>query len=136
MSAVRVFIAEAVADWSELTDSGRPAVRIQARDLQHAQRASRGLHQESDASVVLDVKVLIASDRRSARQLVATLAACRGAVHYVGTVEGLAGLVEDIYAAGVADGVTLIPLASETDVRSVGTQVLRQLELRRLRRTA
>lgn len=39
-------------------------------------------------------------------------------VRYVGTVDGLAGLVADLYTAGVADGVTLLPAAPGTDLRS------------------
>ena len=39
-------------------------------------------------------------------------------MRYVGTVDGLAGLVADLYTAGVADGVTLLPAASGTDLRS------------------
>lgn len=39
-------------------------------------------------------------------------------MRYAGTVDGLAGLVADLYTAGVADGVTLLPAASGTDLRS------------------
>ena len=39
-------------------------------------------------------------------------------VRYAGTVDGLAGLVADLYTAGVAAGVALLPAAFGTDLRS------------------
>ena len=45
-------------------------------------------------------------------------------VRYAGTVDGLAGLVADLYTAGVADGVTLLHAASGTDLRSHGVAAL------------
>ncbi|CAJ1495269.1 hypothetical protein [[Mycobacterium] burgundiense] len=132
MSNPRVFIdvaAGATDDWTELTDDDRPAVRLQARDLQHAQRVSRRLRADTGAAAVLDVTVLVAEDGRAARGLLAAAGSYRGAVHYVGTVAGLAGLVDDIYTAGVADGVTLIPAAEQQDVRAVGEQALARLRV-------
>ncbi|BBZ02428.1 hypothetical protein MCHIJ_18650 [Mycolicibacterium chitae] len=132
MSNLRVFV-EAADDWTELTNSGDPAVRLQARDLQHAQRSTGRLRADTGAAVVLDLTVLIAEDRRSARRLLATAKPAGDAVHYVGTVEGLAGLVDDIYTLGVADGVTLIPAAEQQDVRALGEQTLRRLQIQRQR---
>jgi len=70
----------------------------------------------------------VTGDFRSAR---AWLAAPESpTVQYAGTVDGLTGLVADIELAGVADGVTLIPEGSRTDVDGVGHDVLNRLALR------
>lgn len=132
MSSLRIFItgSEHGADWTELTCGAEPAVRIQARDLQHAQRASRRLHADTDAAVVLDLEVLIAEDRRAARRLLSAVSPSRETVHYVGTVDGLAGLLADIESAGVADGVTLIPVAPEQDARALAERALSRLRLK------
>ncbi|CAJ1579087.1 hypothetical protein [[Mycobacterium] wendilense] len=133
MSNLRVFIDAAdgdAGDWTELTDGADPAVRLAARDLQHAQRAGDRLRADTGAAVVLDLTVLVAEDRRAARRLLAAAQPAGDAVHYVGTVEGLAGLVDDIYTLGVADGVTLIPASGQQDVRAVGEQTLRRLRSR------
>jgi alkanesulfonate monooxygenase SsuD/methylene tetrahydromethanopterin reductase-like flavin-dependent oxidoreductase (luciferase family) len=138
MSSPRVFISESVgADWTELTDSGQPAVRVNARDLQHAQRArdrirdleNKAAGGRSAISVVLDVRVLIADDYRSAWHRIAELESGPRSVQYAGTLDGLAGLVDDIYAAGVADGVTLIPAVPHGDVRGVAEQTVARLKL-------
>ena len=132
-SSLRVFIGGAgtAAAWTELTADAGPAVRMQARDLQHAQRASRRLRADTDAAVVLDLEVLIAEDRRSARRLLSAVSPARDNVHYVGTVEGLVGLLADIESAGVADGVTLIPVAPEQDARALAERTLSRLRLKR-----
>jgi hypothetical protein len=39
-----------------------------------------------------------------------------GTLHYAGTIDGLAGLVADIFMADVADGVTFIPASPEQDI--------------------
>ncbi len=135
MCSLRIFIAgsDSAADWTELTAGAEPAVRIQARDLQHAQRASRRVRAEAavEAAVVLDLEVLIADDRRSARRLMSSVTSERDTVHYVGTVDGLAGLVADIYSAGVADGVTLIPVSPEQDARALGESTLHRLRFKK-----
>jgi hypothetical protein len=136
MSSPRVFIAESVgADWTELTDSGQPAVRVNARDLQHAQRARDRIRElenkpaddQSAISVVLDVRVLIADDYPSAWHRIAELESGPRSVQYAGTLDGLAGLVDDIYAAGVADGVTLISAVPHGDVRALGERTIELL---------
>ncbi|WP_099251254.1 hypothetical protein [Mycobacterium sp. shizuoka-1] len=124
MPELRVFIAETDGAWTELTESAtgsRPVVRLRAHDLQEAARRRRRL--PADVAVVLDLAVSVADDPRTA------LAAISGhdgdtGVRYAGTVDGLAGLVTDLYVAGVADGVTLIPVGSDADLRPRADVVL------------
>jgi len=127
---VRLFVAgEAEDDWTELTAGGRRAVRLVAPDLQRAQRrAARIRAEHHDVAVILDIAVAVPGDFRTAR---ATLAADdEQTVRYTGTVDGLTGLVADIELAGVADGVTLIPVGSRQDLRGVGRDVLNRLAMR------
>ncbi len=79
--------------------------------------------------MILDVTVAVAGDYRSARCSL-TVAGPEAEVRYVGTVDGLTGLIADIEAAEVADGVTLIPATPGQDARVLGGDVLRRLELR------
>lgn len=78
-------------------------------------------------AVILDVTVAVASDFRSARD---SMVADDGTLRYVGTVDGLTGLISDIEAAGVADGVTLIAASPRLDLLGLGHDVLRRLALR------
>lgn len=135
-SPLRVFVADSpgpAQNWTELTHCDLPAVRLRARDLQQAQRSSQRLRTDAN-SVVLDLRVLIAEDRPAARRLMTTFGAdtdgsrFRDSVHYVGTAEGLAGLIQDIYVAEVADGVTLIPVVPDQDVRTAGERALRVIK--------
>lgn len=88
--------------------------RIQATDLRRATAVHDELSDPAAGIVaVLDVEFLIASSARTARQEYRR----RGlddvtarTVQYVGTPTGLAGLIADIGAAGVADGVVLVAL--------------------------
>ncbi|WP_445167354.1 hypothetical protein ACTXG7_26680 [Mycolicibacterium sp. Dal123E01] len=107
MPELRVFIAEIDGAWTELTAGERPVVRLSAPDLQEAARRRRRL--PSDVAVVLDLVVSVADDARTA---LAAISDDDAGVQYGGTVDGLAGLVADLYTAGVADGVTLIPVDS------------------------
>lgn len=131
---MRLFVADADS-WSELTDGGQdaaPTVRISASDLAQARRKRTRIKAEDDTvAVILDVTVAVANDFRSARRLevAADVAAGDAVVRYVGTADGLAGLIEDISSAGVADGVTLIP-AGDQNLRALGEDVLHRLELR------
>jgi hypothetical protein len=126
---VRIFVADAET-WTELTDGDEPTARISASDLAQARRIRSGLKSEDEAlSVILDVTVAVAGDYRSARCSL-TVAGPEAEVRYVGTVDGLAGLIADIEAAEVADGVTLIPATPGQDARVLGGDVLRRLELR------
>lgn len=124
MTGVRLFLAD-TESWTELTENGGPAVRISAPDLAQARRLRARI--EDDSAVILDITVAVAADYRSARLQVAGNDVN---VRYVGTILGLAGLIADIDAAGVADGVTLIPAAPGQDLRAVGVDVLRLLAVR------
>ena len=125
---MRLFVADAPSgDWSELTDGYQRTVRIAASDLQQARRArARILARGEDAAVILDITVAVAGDFRSARSVLNH----SESVHYVGTVDGLAGLVSDIGRAGVADGVTLISASPGEDLRELGRHVLHRLASR------
>ncbi|MGW5074553.1 hypothetical protein [Rhodococcus sp. NPDC004095] len=117
--------------WVQLTSStldlvGDPGsvIRVRARDLGEAQRrretarirAAADGRDPDTVAVLLDVEVLLADDHRAARRELARLDAGLIEPHvpeslsYIGTPSGLAGLIADIRAAGVADGVTLLPL--------------------------
>lgn len=103
-------------------------MRISALDLQQAQRARTRIRNSEDVAVILDITVLVADDYRSAyRGMTAVHPDAPASVHYAGTVDGLAGLVADIFVAGVADGVTLIPATPQQDVRALATAVLARL---------
>ncbi|MFI5509814.1 hypothetical protein ACIA48_20300 [Mycobacterium sp. NPDC051804] len=125
---MRLFVTDDIdGHWSELTDGGEPAVRVAAEDLSQARRARSRIRAGSDeVAVILDVTVAVADDFRSARR---ELDSADG-VHYVGTVDGLAGLIADIETAGVADGVTLIAASPRQDLRAVGLDVLDWLAVR------
>ncbi len=119
-------------EWLNLTGvdpaQRRPSsiVRIQAPDLADAQRqtarikaAASGEGYDSSAVIVLvDLEVMIAHDAPTARRELARLDSRLAApsvpasLRYVGTPTGLAGLVADIHAVHVADGVTLRPLVN------------------------
>lgn len=113
MPELRVFIADTDGAWMELTAGGHPVVRLSAPDLQDARRRRRRL--PADVAVVLDLAVSVADDPRAALAAISDQNRDAG-VRYAGTVDGLAGLVADLYVAGVADGVTLIPLGPDEDL--------------------
>jgi hypothetical protein len=127
--ALRVFTADAAdSEWVELTSGEQPAVRVSAPDLQRAQRATARIRADAPVAVVLDITVLVAEDYRSARRGMSAVAADSPAtVQYVGTLEGLAGLVADIFVAGVADGVTLISATPHQDVRVLAEAMLARI---------
>ncbi|WP_156749790.1 hypothetical protein [Mycobacterium sp. E1747] len=112
------------ANWTIVSDpiaSSPSMVRIQAIDLREAQRKTAKTRAEvaargGDATsvmVLVDVDVMIASDPRTAHTEWSRLAGDTNhptdSLVYVGTAKGLAGLIADIHAAQVADGVTLVP---------------------------
>ena len=107
-----MFITETGGAWTELTAGERPVVRLSAPDLQEAARRRRRL--PTDVAVVLDLAVSVADDPRTALAVISGRDDADG-VRYAGTVDGLAGLVADLYVAGVADGVTLIPVGPDDD---------------------
>ncbi|MGZ5378254.1 MAG: hypothetical protein ACXWD8_09595 [Mycobacterium sp.] len=94
---MRLFMADdAGGHWNELTHGAEPAV-------------------------ILDVTVAaVAADFRSARRELESI----DGVRYAGTVDGLAGLIADIEAAGVADGATLVAASPGQDLPAVGLDVL------------
>jgi hypothetical protein len=83
---------------------------------------------------VLDVAVAVADDSRTALTAISGHAD-DSTVQYAGTVDGLAGLVADLYVAGVADGVTLIPVTPDEDVRGYAQDALSRIR-NRLRNSA
>jgi hypothetical protein len=87
------------------------AIRIRAVDLRAvAQRVAAVRDEHPDAVVVVDIDVMIADEAQSARAMLARLGSERGdTLLYVGTPSGLAGLVADIHALGIADGAVLLP---------------------------
>ncbi|AQT83108.1 hypothetical protein B1R94_25825 [Mycolicibacterium litorale] len=129
---LRVFVADTGGTWTELTAGGHPVVRLRAPDLQEARRRRRRL--PADVPVVLDLTVSVADDPRTALAAISDRDADTG-VHYAGTVDGLAGLVADLYVAGVADGVTLIPVGADDELGSRARAALSRIR-DRLRITA
>ncbi|WP_143548901.1 hypothetical protein [Rhodococcus sp. ACS1] len=103
------------------------STRLVAADLGDAQRQSSSIPiEDREASpLLLEIEVLIDTTAREARRALARLEnigaiphaelhACdprRRPMRYIGTVQGLSGLIQDICAVGIADGVVLIPLA-------------------------
>jgi len=128
VAAVRLFVAnDPSGHWSELTEGVEPAVRVVADDLLQAKRARNRIRADSDeVAVILDVTVAVAADFRSARRELESV----DGVRYAGSVGGLAGLIADIEAAGVADGVTLIAASPRQDLRALGRDVLDWLAIR------
>jgi hypothetical protein len=87
-------------------------VRLHAVDLQDAQRRADALRAAApEQPVLLDIEVLIDRDSRSAFTAFDGVPASAGALRYVGTPRGLAGLIADVQRLGIADGVVLKPLA-------------------------
>ncbi|WP_244865385.1 hypothetical protein [Rhodococcus sp. B50] len=109
-------------------------VRITAPDLRQAQKQSARIRAQFDDSddrvaVLLDVIAHIAPEAHTARtearwQPAAIDTTTGDTVLYIGTPRGLAGLILDIYAAGVADGVTVVPAVAEGDARDTCVQLL------------
>jgi hypothetical protein len=121
-----MFTAGEDSGWTELTRGDGPAVRVSAVDLQAAKRERSRLRSgDGDVSVVLDITVQIAENFRAARRgMPVHDGAGTQAIEYVGTLDGLAGLVRDVFVAEVADGVTLLPATPEQDVRALAVATL------------
>ena len=98
-----------------------------APDLQQA-RCARGRIAD-DVAVILDITVAVAADFRSARDAMPGGIA-DDTLHYAGTIDGLAGLVADIFLADVADGVTFIPASPEQDMRKLADAALHRIARR------
>jgi hypothetical protein len=90
--------------------------RLQARDLQDAQRRAAAIRANAtdDTPVLLDIEVLIDRDIRSAFAALEDVPANAGALRYIGTPRGLAGLIADVQRLGIADGVVLKPLGNSS----------------------
>ncbi len=121
-------MADASGDnWSEITSGDTATVRLAAPDLQQARRA-RGRIADGVA-VILDITVAVAADFRSARDAMPGGIA-DDTLRYAGTIDGLAGLVADIFMADVADGVTFIPASPEQDTRTLADAALHRIARR------
>jgi alkanesulfonate monooxygenase SsuD/methylene tetrahydromethanopterin reductase-like flavin-dependent oxidoreductase (luciferase family) len=133
--AVRLFIGDGSA-WEEVTTGTASLVRISAADLQQAQRIRRRIRARAERlgddpdsiAVILDVTAAIAYDFRTARKVFEQVDP--PTVRYAGTHRGLAGLIADIFVAGVADGVTLLSGMPGTELRVLAGAVLAQLAQR------
>lgn len=124
---LRLFVADASGDnWDELTSGDVAAVRLAAPDLQKARRARGRI--AGDVAVILDVIVAVAADFRAARDAMPDVG--DDTLHYAGTIDGLAGLVADIFMADVADGVTFIPASPEQDMRRLADAALDRIARR------
>ncbi|MCV7054312.1 hypothetical protein [Mycolicibacterium gilvum] len=80
-----------------------------------AQRAATAREQHPGVDVLVDIDVMIAATAPAARELLAGITSCdrSDTVRYVGTPIGLAGLVSDLHALGIADGAVLLPMLPE-----------------------
>jgi hypothetical protein len=124
---LRLFVADASGgNWSELTSGEATAVRLTAPDLQQARRARGRI--SDDVAVILDITVAVAADFRSARD--AMTHRDDDTLHYAGTIDGLAGLVADIFIAEVADGVTFIPASPAQDIQKLADAALDRIARR------
>lgn len=88
----------------------------------------------ADAVVLVDLEVMIASNVRDAHramdrldELVDTPPRPKS-LRYIGTPTGLAGLISDIYAAKIADGVVLLPLINSDVLGYIASGTLPCLE--------
>jgi alkanesulfonate monooxygenase SsuD/methylene tetrahydromethanopterin reductase-like flavin-dependent oxidoreductase (luciferase family) len=98
-----------------LWDSDTTAERIRGVDLSDLARKSASRRRDHpDVDVVADIDVVIAAEARTARAMLSSDAheTCDGTLLYVGTPPGLASLITDIHALGIADGAVLIPRAA------------------------
>ncbi|ADG77187.1 putative protein OS=Tsukamurella paurometabola (strain ATCC 8368 / DSM / CCUG 35730 /CIP 100753 / JCM 10117 / KCTC 9821 / NBRC 16120 / NCIMB 702349/ NCTC 13040) OX=521096 GN=Tpau_0547 PE=4 SV=1 [Tsukamurella paurometabola] len=102
---------------------GEPAAteltRVRAADLRLAQKQRDYLRAEAARAgrepdaVALEVDVVIDEHAAQARASYAGLGATADGVTYVGTPSGLKSLIEDVYAAEVADAVVLRPVGGD-----------------------
>jgi len=103
------------SDNSLWTNGSDNVLRIQAVDLRDlANKAAAAREDSPHAVVVVDIDVMIAQDIRTARAALRDSGyECGDRMVYVGTAAGLAGLVADIHALGIADGAVLVPVAGD-----------------------
>lgn len=109
------------------------SVRLRASDLREAQRLSGAFsaRERRSTSLLLDVEVSVAETARKARyelsRIVDASASTSSVPHvirYVGTVDGLMGLIHDVRTVGIADGVVLIPLFLHSPEKDMLTKYL------------
>jgi alkanesulfonate monooxygenase SsuD/methylene tetrahydromethanopterin reductase-like flavin-dependent oxidoreductase (luciferase family) len=126
-SPVRVGIALRSEVW---LDSPEDLVRIRAHDLRDAARKTAATREDRpDVDVLVDIEVVIARDARTARAIVreSDVHHAGDTLLYVGTPAGLAGLIADIQALGIAEGAVLIPLAGVGVADLIRLEVLPEL---------
>jgi hypothetical protein len=91
--------------------------RLRARDLDEARRLSARIPEEvrRTSTVLLDVAVLVDDTAREARRAWSATqpAGDPDTIRYIGTLSGLAGLIDDVCAVGIADGAVLTPLIDQ-----------------------
>ena len=128
----------AVPDALSQDRSDSDTIRIRASDLREAQQQTHRLRLLEEEvgrdpwalTVLVDVEVVLASVARDARRRQSLLpervfsSDLPPTICYVGTPGGLANLLADIQAAGVADGATLIPLDIHESERLIAERVL------------
>ncbi|MET9329199.1 hypothetical protein [Tsukamurella sp. NPDC003166] len=103
-----------------VTVDGEPGsaalTRVRAADLRLAQRQRGYLRAEDEragrepGAVALEVDVVIDERAADARASYAPDGAAPQGITYIGTPSGLRSLIEDVYAAEVADAVVLRPV--------------------------
>lgn len=113
-------------------------IRISETDLRRAARAGEAVRRSAaeddrDVSVMLDIGVVIDDDSACACRKLDDLERSAGVrrpvpLMYAGTPRGLAGLLADIHALGIADGVTLFTSDPGGEERRVVDDVLPILE--------
>jgi hypothetical protein len=148
LAAARSTASIDVADrWIDLTArddvAAQPTiVRVQATDLREAQRRTAEIRSDvaehggdpAALIVLVDLEVMTACDSRGARKELARLDSMLSAPRtpasllYVGTPTGLAGLIADIHAVNVADGVTLLPLVQPGVLGDIAAETIPWLQ--------
>lgn len=142
--------------WADLT-LGRPhdppldlsaessnVERVRAVDLRETRAKRERIRAEAVESgrdpdsitVLVDLEVVLAPDARTARirksGRSSVIRADPPTLSYVGTPHGLAGLIADIHAVRVADGVTLVPSVLPFTVEHLVDETLPRLQERGL----
>lgn len=129
-------------DLADTSDSWREVIRVRAVDLRAAQLGCAAAKAEiaatgrspDEVDVLVDIEVMIAPDAPAARHRLAELDAASAGTWqpqtmlYVGTPTGLVGLIEDMHAVGIGDGVTLLPLSLPDVVGHIAFETVPWLE--------
>jgi hypothetical protein len=107
-------------------DTPGDVVRVRAADLRSVTQKAAALREERpNVHALVDIDVMIARDAHSARAAMAAAPPTDGTtLLYVGTPVGLAGLIADIHALGIADGAVLIPLTRDGVTDLIRDEVL------------